>query len=234
MRIIVKESCRDCPNFKESIFADLDQVTLSFVDQRKVINQYQKGQALFLQDNPSFGAFCIKSGKIKNVKSDNNGNESIVRLVNPGEIIGHASLLAEQPYYVSGVALENCNACFFDKKTILELIAGSPAVALNIIKSLCTSLKSSELHSASKTQQNVREKLACLFLDLMKTNGIQEGDSCKLDIRLTREELASIIGSTTETVCRFITEFKNEGLIREQDKTIYVINEKKLKTFANI
>lgn len=234
MRICKKESCKECIYREYGIFADLDHKRLEFVDLYKTINQYKKGQVIFLQDNPSFGVYCINRGKIKMVRSDNNGHESIVRLANPGAMIGHTSLLANGRYYASAVAIEECVLCCFDKKAILELIAGSPVISLNIIKSLSASLRTSELYSANKTLQNVREKLANLFLELMKTNGIQNGNSYKLDIRLTREELASIIGSTTETVCRFITEFKNEGLIQEQDKALYVINEKKLKKFANI
>jgi len=95
-----------------------------------------------------------------------------------------------------------------------------------MIKTLSASLKLADLHTAAKSQKNVREKMATAFLALIKTNGVKDGNSCKLDIKLTREELASIIGSTLETVSRIISEFKIECIIDERDKTLYVIDEK--------
>ena len=105
-------------------------------------------------------------------------------------------------------------------------------MALALIKALSASLKLADLSTAAKSQQNVREKLATTFLALMKTNRVADNGPCKLDTKLTREEFASIIGSTMETVSRLITEFKDAGLINEQGKILYVINEEKLKIFA--
>jgi hypothetical protein len=73
-----------------------------------------------------------------------------------------------------------------------------------------------------------------LFLSLEKTFGIKEDDRTRLDIKLTREEIASMVGTASETVIRFITEFKDEGLIEQEGKTIYIINQEKLLEFANI
>lgn len=229
-----QNSCIDCECNKKSIFADLDQPTFEVIDQYRLVNHYKKGQSLFLQGNPAFGVFCITSGKIKLVKSISSGNESIVRLVGHGEMLGFNSVLADQPNYATAVILEDCETCFFEKKDILKLISTSPSISLRVIKALSASLKLADLHTASKSQQNVREKLASTLLVLMKTNGFAVNKSCRLDIRLTRDEFASIIGSTLETVCRLFTELKNEGIIEETGKVLYVTNEAKLITFAGV
>ena len=93
---------------------------------------------------------------------------------------------------------------------------------------------SAEARSASLSQKNVRERLAELFLMLNKSYGVQELNRTKLDIKLTREEIASMVGTANETVIRFISEFKDEGLIEQDGKTIYILDEKKLLEYANL
>jgi CRP-like cAMP-binding protein len=226
-------SCLNCKGLSSSIFAEVGDSASVLIGQHRVINNYKKGEVIFHQDNLAFGISCMASGKVKIVKSDSNGNEAIVRLVNSGGVLGHASAFLNESYHANAVALEDCNVCYFDKNVFLEIISNSPQIALNLINQLGHTLKLSEGNCAARNQQNVREKLANLFISLKKTNGVLIENSWMLDIRLTREELASMIGSTTETVCRFITEFKQEGLILERNKTLYIVDLEKLAKFAN-
>lgn len=91
-----------------------------------------------------------------------------------------------------------------------------------------------EARSTSMVQKNVCERLAELLLSLMKAYGVQEEGRWRLNIKLTREEIASIIGTANETVIRFISDFKHEGLIEQEGKTLYILDEKRLLQFANL
>jgi len=103
-----KESCLNCVCNKESVFANLDETNIDIIDRNRVVNKYKKGQSLFLQDNPAYGVFCITSGKVKLVKTNNVGNESIVctdlatlqvyRISDFDSRIAKSAILIRKPY----------------------------------------------------------------------------------------------------------------------------------------
>ncbi|MFL5784578.1 MAG: Crp/Fnr family transcriptional regulator [Bacteriovoracaceae bacterium] len=227
-------NCENCESRGKGIFCDLEEHPLREVGQHKVTNTYKKGQILFYQGNPPFGLYCINNGKIKVTKTGTDGKESIVRLAGGGDVLGHRSLFSNENYTATATVMEDTTVCFLDKKYIFQAIENEPSIALNIIRKLSREMGSAESKNAAMFQKNVRERLAELFLSLMKSYGVKEGKRTRLDIKLTREEIASMIGTASETVIRFITEFRDEGLIEQEGKTIYVINEEKLLEFANL
>lgn len=228
------ESCKDCESLCDGIFCDLKDETLDEVSEHKVPNIFKKGQTLFMQGNPPFGMYCIKSGIVKITQVGPDGKESIVRLAKPGDIVGHRSLFSEEAYKATATAVEDTRVCFYDKKYIQKLVKEEPTISYNIISTLGKDLGAAESRLTSFSQKNVRERLAELLLILKEGYGIKEGSRTKLNIKLTREEMASIIGTASETLIRFFTEFKTEGLIEQEGKIIFIKDEEKLIDFANI
>ena len=226
--------CENCQCRDKGVFCDVDKMALHDVTGHNVTNTYKKGQVIFYQGNPPFGLYCVSTGKIKITKTGNDGKESIVRLAGAGDVLGHRSLFSNENYTATATAMEDTAVCFLDKKFIYKAIQDQPTIALNIIQKLSREMGSAEQKSASMFQKNVRERLAELFLTLKKAYGVEEEGRTRLDIKLTREEIASMIGTASETVIRFITEFKEEGLIAQEGKTIFVVNEEKLLEFANL
>lgn len=226
--------CQDCPSQAKGIFCGLNDPDLKSLSDHKVENTYKKGQTLFVEGNPSFGIYCVSKGNIKISKLGENGKESIIRIATDGDVIGHRSLFTEDYYSISATAIQDTNVCFVDKKYILKLIQEKPTVASGLISKLARDLGASENKVASFSQKNVREKLAELLLVLKQSHGVQEKDLTKLDIKLTREEMASLIGTATETLIRILSEFKDEDLIHQENKILYIKNEPALLEMANI
>lgn len=227
--------CVDCPAKDQTIFCMLNELGLDEVASNKVTNTYKKGQTLFFQGNPPYGIYCVSSGKIKVSKIGNDGKESIVRIAGPGDVLGHRSLFTDNYYSATASALENSVICFIDKKFIYKLMEKYPQIALKIVTKLSFDLGKAEKKVASLFQKNVRERLAELLLLLKDTYGTkEENNRWKLDIKLTREEMASMIGVANETLIRFMTEFKDEGLVEQDGKIIYIIDEDKLSEFADL
>ena len=122
----------------------------------------------------------------------------------------------------------------YEKSYIQKLVKDEPTIAYNIISKLGKDLGAAEYRLTSFSQKNVRERLAELLLVLQESYGEKVDNKTKLNIKLTREEMASIIGTASETLIRFFTEFKNENIIEQEGKTIFIIDEEKLIDFANI
>lgn len=226
--------CEHCQTKDKGIFCSLEKGDLDEVSKHKVTNTYKKGQTLFFQGNPPFGLYCVSQGKIKVTKTGNDGKESIVRLATGGDILGHRSLFSSESYTATATAIEDSVVCFIDKKFIYKAIQEQPSIAINIINKLSREMGAAETRSASMFQKNVRERLAELLLSFKASYGVKEGNRTKIDIKLTREEMASIIGTANETIIRFFSEFKDEGILEQEGKTIYIKDEEKLIEFANL
>lgn len=226
--------CSDCNSREQSIFCDLGLEELSSLSEHRVVNLYKKGQTLFIQGNPPYGCYCVSSGKIKISMVGADGKESIVRLAVAGDVVGHRSLFSEQYYSATATAIEDSVVCFYDKKFMLKLIKQKPEVAYRLITKMGRDLGRAEKKVSSLYQKNVQERLAELLLNLKQTYGVQNNGKWMLDIKLTREEMASMIGTASETLIRFISDFKDNNLIEQRGKTLYLLDLEGLKQFANI
>lgn len=231
---MTKVDCKDCHNHGNSIFCELEDLALQEVSSQKIMNKYKKGQTLFHEGNPPYGIYCINSGKIKLTKTSSEGKDSIIRIVSPGEVLGHRSLFSNDNYRATATAIEDCDICFIDKKFIQKLIKQNPSVSLELIGKLTKAMGMVEDKVANFYQKNVRERLAILLFEFKDKYGVEENGHTRLDIKLTREEMASIVGVATETLIRFMSEFKDEGAISQKGKTMFIESEQKLKELGNI
>ena len=228
-------TCSNCPSKNQGIFCALEEENLQEVSNHKVSNLYKKGQNLFIQGNHPFGIFCISSGNIKVTQTGPDGKESIVRIVKGGDILGHRSLFTSDFYKATATAMEDSKACFLDKSYIMSVIEKNPSVSLNIIEKLSRDMGAAENKSTVLHQKNVRERLAELLLILKESHGEKLDDnSIRITLKLTREEMATMVGTANETLIRYISEFRNEGLIRQEGKNIIIVNEEKMIEWANL
>ena len=228
-------NCANCPSLSKGVFCSLGEVELKDVSDHKITNVYKKGQTLFVQGNHPFGLYCISSGNIKVTKVGADGKESIVRIASSGDVLGHRSLFTDQHYMATATALDETKVCFLDKKFIMKVIQEQPTVSMNIIEKLSSDMGAAESKLSSLHQKNVRERLAELLLLLKESHGekIEDG-RYKINLKLTREEMATMIGTANETLIRFISEFKETGLIEQEGKTIFITNEEELMEWANL
>lgn len=230
-----QHSCSDCPSLAQGVFCSLGKDELKNVSEHKVSNVYKKGQTLFVQGNHPFGLYCVSSGNIKVTKVGADGKESIVRIVTAGDVLGHRSLFTDQYYTATATALEDTKVCFLDKKFIMKVIQEQPSVSMNIIEKLSSDMGAAENKLSSLHQKNVRERLAELLLLLKESHGIKDDDGrVRIDLKLTREEMATMIGTANETLIRFVSEFKEAGLVEQEGKTIFITNEEELINWANL
>jgi CRP-like cAMP-binding protein len=231
----VNTPCESCPSRDKGVFCGLSAPELSDISQHKVTNVYKKGQTLFIQGNHPFGIYCVSAGNIKVTKVGPDGKESIVRIVTAGDVIGHRSLFTEDYYTATATAMDDAKVCFLDKKFILKVINEKPTVSMEIISKLSRDMGAAEAKVSSFHQKNVRERLAELLLILKESHGEATDDGrTRINLKLTREEMATMIGTANETLIRFISEFKDAGLIEQEGKSLIINKEEELVDWANL
>lgn len=235
MSALKKLSCDNCPSRDQGIFCNLEKPELTVVSENKVTNVYKRGQTIFFQGNPPFGLYCISTGKIKVTRTGNDGKESIVRIAGPGDVLGHRSLFSKENYSATATVIEDSSICFLDKNFIYSALQKSPEIALSLIEKLSRDMGIAEARSASMSQKNARERLASLLLSFERSYGVETDDGrIRVDIKLSREEMSSLVGTAPETIIRLITEFKDEGILTQEGKIIFISNHEKLVEFANL
>ena len=190
----------------------------------------KKGDPIFEEGESVNGIYCIKEGVCKLSKLSANGKDQIVKLVKPGELLGQRSMISDEPANLSAVALEEMEVCFIPRTDVLHFFNTNNQFSMNVMKTICGDLKDSDDHMVSMAQKTVKERLAETLLYLEDTFGKNEDGS--LRIQLSREELAGMIGTATESCIRLLSEFNKNGLIELFGKRISIADRSKLKKLA--
>jgi CRP-like cAMP-binding protein len=225
--------CHQCQARFKSVFCDLNEQEVSVINDNKGCNTYKKGQIIFYEGSFPHGLFCVNSGKIKIAQTGDEGKEQIVRLAKEGDILGYRALLSGEKYSCSATALDETSICFIPKQIFFTLIEKNANLSKEILKLLSHDLKKAEHKITDLVHKPVRERLAEALLFLKETYGL-ESDNATLNVILTREEIANIAGTATETAIRLLSEFKKEKLIDLNGKKITFLNQNLIIKTANI
>lgn len=226
----MSSKCEQCIVRQFSSLKALNKEELLKMAECKTSYTIKKGEPIFEEGESTNGIFCIKDGVCKLTKLSANGKDQIVKLVKPGELLGQRSLISEEPTNLSAVALEDMEVCFIPKKEIMEFFNDNNQFSMNVMKTICGDLKDADDHMVSLAQKSVKERLAETLLHLEDTFGKNEDGT--LHIQLSREELAGMIGTATESCIRLLSEFNKTGLIELVGKKIAIVDRNKLKRMA--
>ncbi len=237
-----KVVCGRCGAHSHSPFNVCQAAELSKLDSSKVSNRYKRGQVIFFEGNNPMGLFCVSQGTIKVYKTSADGKEQILRFAGPGDFLGYRALVAEEPYSASAETLEDAMICYIPKEAFLKTMAAEPELSKQMLKTLCHELGVANERILHMAQKNVRERLAETLLLLQETyiktkrvHTLSEAEvPLDLCLQLPREDIANLTGSSTETVIRLLSEFKDEGLIALKGKEIRILNQAKLERTARI
>ena len=201
-----------------------------------VTNQYfdiytiKKGEPIFEEGEVTNGIYCIKEGVCKLSKLSDNGKDQIVKLVKPGELLGQRSMISDEPANLSAVALEDMEVCFIPRNEVMHFFTENNQFSMNVMKTICEDLKGADDHMVNMAQKTVRQRLVDTLIYLEETFGKNQDGT--LRIQLSREELAGMIGTATESCIRLLSELNKSKLIELTGKKILLVDKVKLKKFA--
>ena len=195
---------------------------------------YKKGDIIYNEDTPSFGPYYVSKGTVKVFMTDRNGREVILRLATTGDIIGHGYLFGERNHKDSSRAIEETQCHFLDGNDFQDLMMKNPGFGVEIMKKIGQELTFAQGRCVDLIKKNVRERLACYFHYMAKNHSEQNDKGTRIKLQLSREEIASIIGTANETAIRFISEFKEMGLIQEEDRFFHILDHDRIASIGRI
>jgi len=224
--------CKQCNIHSTSIFRHLNTEETEKLNQEKSCFSYKRGYLLYEQQSRVTGIYCINKGILKVFKTGVDGREQIIRFAKPGDLIAFRSVLSGELACTSAKALEDCEVCFIPSESLIHLIKNNGLFALDMLQMACRELGESNSYITDIAQKTVRERLSEVLLQLHETFGTDKENN--LNISLTREELANIVGTATESVIRLLSEFKSDKIIELNGRKIKIINLRTLTRMANI
>jgi CRP/FNR family transcriptional regulator len=214
-------TCSICATKSNSLINTLTDSELSELEKSRGCSYYKKQDSLFVEGSFPRGVFCLNQGKVKVFARGDEGKEQIIHIAKQGEIIGFRAMLSGDAYKVSAETLEECAVCFITKEEFFKMIDSNTEFRNEIIKGLSKELGEKAVSITDMAQKSVRERMASSLLQLKDIYGEEP-------INLSREDLANYVGTATETLIRFLKEFKEEGLINIQTRKVFIIDSAKL------
>lgn len=221
----MKKSKHDC-DLNSCFFCTLClKDWLPAIDTHRKTFHYKKGELIFNEGDPVAGVYFVYKGIVK-VHKQWGDKELIIRFANQGQIFGHRGLGHNNIYPVSGTAIEPTEACFIDIDFFNTTLKVNHEFLLNLMLFFADDLQESERRMRNLAHMPVRGRLAQALVAFEEKFGkTKEGF---INIRLSRQDIASYVGSTYETIFRLMNEFVEEGLVEVSGKDIVIKDSKKL------
>ncbi len=219
--------CEQCIVRQFSSLKALNKDELLRMAECKTSYTIKKGEPIFEEGEVTNGIYCIKDGVCKLSKLSDNGKDQIVKLVKPGELLGQRSMISDEPANLSAVALEDMEVCFIPRSEVMQFFTQNNQFSMNVMRTICDDLKGADDHMVNMAQKTVRQRLAETLIYLEDTFG--KNDDGTLRIQLSREELAGMIGTATESCIRLLSELNKSEYIELIGKKIKLLDKNKLK-----
>ena len=195
------------------------------------INHYKKKQPIYTEGNHPNRLYYLQKGKVKTCKSNEAGKELTVGLFNEGDFFGYTALLEETVYKETAEAIEDCDIAIIPKEEFETLLHNNKDVTHKFIKMLAKNITEKENQLLGLAYNSLRKRVADALLTLQDKYKQQNQD--KFSIHISREDLANIAGTATESLIRTLSDFKNEKLIEIKDGNIVIIHQQKLEAMLN-
>ena len=231
----VEYNCGECRVRAERLFCNMGPAAVAELDTIKFTGLYPKGSLLFVEGEDPRGVFILCSGRAKLTTSSTEGKTLIVKIAEPGEVLGASATILGKPYEVSAETIEPSQLNFIKRDDFLKYLNTSAEACLHTAQQL-----SEKYHSAQREirslglSQTTSEKLARLLLDWCDRGGEPTTRGIRLKVLLTHEEIAQMIGTTRETVTRLLSDFKRKKIIDVKGSSLFVMSKPQLESLVSV
>jgi CheY-like chemotaxis protein len=228
---VLSERAASAKNLDDFFDEIKNEDALEKLTDSKVVNHYKKKQRVYAEGNHPHSLYYLSVGKIRTFKMNEWGKELTISLYNSGDFFGYNALLENSPYKETAETLEDCEINIIGREDFEILINNNKKVAQKFIKLLAHNVAEKEDQLLSLAYNSLRKRVADSIISLSKKYKKDDGED--FTIHISREDLAHIAGTTTESLIRTLSDFKSEKLIEAEAGYVKILNEKKLLDMLN-
>ena len=227
--IQINENCVLCKMRQSGYFCEMPPASLEELDKVKYASAYPQGAVLFVEGQAPRGVYMICSGRVKLSTTSRDGKTLILRIAEPGEVLGLHATVSGKPYELTAEALQPCQLDFIRRDDFLRLLQHHADACLNAAQHLSKNCQSAyEMIRSLGLSHSVSEKLARLLLE-WSSDGDETKEGIRIKVSLTHEEIAQLIGTSRETVTRVLGEFRQKKLAQLRGSTLLILDKPALE-----
>lgn len=217
----------------QSVLAGLPEEDVQLLTAHQSVQVYRKGEIIFREGAYPSGIFFIIAGMAKKYKTDKEGKEQIIYVANAGELMGYHAVLEEDRYPDSAAALEEAKIGFIPKEDFLATLQRSAILNRRLLKTLSHEFAVLINSIAFFAHRPLRERLAIQLIVLREKYKVDFQPGMPVEINMSRDDLASLVGAARENVLRALAELKEENIIATKGRKIVVMDVLRLLKVAN-
>ena len=214
---------------KINLFKSMSQEEMMQLAQKVVEKSFRKKETIYLPGQPGNHVYLLKKGVVKISKITNDGRELTLALLKPGEIFGELEAMGEGNRDGQAEAHSDVLICAMNKNDLMNMLKMKPDLGIRLSKLIGFRRHTIENRLENLVFRAIPEKLAALLLELSEQFGEESLEGIKINLSLTHQDLANLIGATRPTVSETLIDFKNKGLIDVKGKSILIPNPARLK-----
>ncbi len=231
VELLQKNYTKDLTGLDELISdAGGDQELKKLLESRE-IRSYKKKSEIYREGDYPLYLFCVVKGKIKTFKTNDDGKELITNIFDKNDYLGYVDLLQESNYNESAAAMEDCEICLIPKNDFYNLVLRNRQVAQKFIQLLSKNIKTNEDQLLKLAYNSVRKRISEALLKF-HSHITKEGTPSN-HMKISREDLSNVAGTSLETAIRTLSDFKDEKLIEIESGKITILDLEKLKRLKN-
>jgi CRP/FNR family cyclic AMP-dependent transcriptional regulator len=227
------ETCLSCKTRVEHIFCDLSGAALQTFETMRFLIAYPKNAVLFVEGQAPRGIFVLCKGRVKLSISASDGKTLILKIAEPGEVLGLSANVSDTPYELTAETVDPCQVNFVKREDFQRLLREHSDVCLRVAEQLSDKYNAAcHEFRAFGLPHSAAEKLAKLLLELSVRNGEAAKAQPRIRLALTHDEMAQMIGTSRETVTGMFADLTKHQIVEKKGSTLRIRNKTALKALA--
>lgn len=212
------------------LFVELDEGELNHLAGISISRAYRKNANVFMEGDQKQAVFFIHKGIIKIYKIDSEGNEQIVTFLKEGEMFPHTGFFDDSPYPATATVVEPAELFVIPIQSFEQLMLSVPTIAIKVMRVMGAKIREFQNKLQAFVTQDVNRRIISFLVRMADEHGVRSGTELRIDIPMTHQEFANMVGTTRETVNRVMNNLKKEAIIDMNRQGIVIYDYKRLRS----
>lgn len=196
---------------KKEFFSSFNEEEMKEVISLFRMKKVKKKDILFHEEENCQAVYFISQGRVKTYKTDEEGREKIMNMLGEGEMFPHIGLFGGDQYPASAMVVEDGVLYVIDVNNFLLLLEHNPSLSIKMLKIMEQKIRSLQEHLSGLLSRDIGERVWHILHGLGKASGTQIENGIRIDVELTHQDLASMVGTTRETITRVLGQYRKEN-----------------------
>lgn len=218
---------------KIPIFGTLNTSDMEEVKPYLIPAAFKKKEVIFSEGDSSDWLYIVTKGKVKITKLSQSGREIILEIISPMDFFGGVAVMRGFPYPANAVAMDDAEVLKISRSNLMRILDRFPNLMYCMAMNIGDRIKGSHEALKNIAVEKVESRIASLLIKLADKVGSKADNAVAIDMKLTKQDIADMVGTTVETSIRTMSKFKKLGIVSEKSRKIVIKDVSKLKSLCS-